>query len=353
MPVSVVVGAQYGSEGKGKVALDVARTRHAVAAIRVGGPNSGHTVIDDWGNIVVFRQLPTAALLSDTLCLLPAGAYIDYQVLRKELDDHNLDASRVAIDPAATIITEQDKAEERSAGLTASISSTGSGVGAAVRRRVWREGDATLARDFHALNSFIRPTTPILRHILSSGGRVVLEGTQGFGLSVLGGTAYPYVTSRDTTAAGALSEAQLSPLDVDDIILVARALPIRVAGTSGPLENEIDWQTVAREGRLELGFHERTTVTQRVRRVARFHADVVRCAVDVNHPTTLVLNHLDYVPEADRSGFVKDVERQLDRRVDFVGLDRATVSPRDVLRMPSEHASAVAIHHESERIHAS
>jgi adenylosuccinate synthase len=65
MPVSVVVGGQFGSEGKGKVALELARLRGAAAAIRVGGANSGHTAIDATGKAHVFRHLPTAALLPE------------------------------------------------------------------------------------------------------------------------------------------------------------------------------------------------------------------------------------------------------------------------------------------------
>src|SRR5262249_35051534 len=106
---------------------------------------------------------------------------------------------------------------------------------------------------------------------------------------------YPYVTSRDTTAAAFVSEAGLSPLDVDDVVLVLRAFPIRVGGNSGPLPNEIQWETLSHEGRSSTPIIEYTSVTQSVRRVARFHPDVVRQAICVNTPTRIVLNHLDYI----------------------------------------------------------
>ena len=86
-----------------------------------------------------------------------------------------------------------------------------------------------------------------MREHLEAGQRIIIEGTQGFGLSLLHSKYYPFVTSRDTTAAAFVSEAGLSPLDVDDIVLVLRAFPIRVGGNSGPLPNEIDWDTVTSE----------------------------------------------------------------------------------------------------------
>jgi adenylosuccinate synthase len=90
MPVSVVVGGQFGSEGKGKVALELARLRSAVAAVRVGGPNSGHTAIDVTGKTHVFRHLPTAALLPDVTCVIGAGSYVDPEVLLGEIARTNL-----------------------------------------------------------------------------------------------------------------------------------------------------------------------------------------------------------------------------------------------------------------------
>jgi adenylosuccinate synthase len=77
MAVTVVIGGQYGSEGKGKVAHHIARVQSASAAVRVGGPNSGHSAVDAQGRLVVLRALPTAALLPDVLCVLGPGSYLD------------------------------------------------------------------------------------------------------------------------------------------------------------------------------------------------------------------------------------------------------------------------------------
>src|ERR1700730_6357809 len=127
------------------------------------------------------------------------------------------------------------------------------------------------------------------------GAQVIVEGTQGFGLSLLHSPYYPYVTSRDTTAAAALSEAGLSPIDVDRIVLVLRAFPIRVSGNSGPLPQETSWAEISREGQHDHQLTELTTVTRRIRRVAQFDAEIVGLALEANRPTEVVLNHMDYV----------------------------------------------------------
>src|SRR5882724_10878088 len=99
MPVTAVVGGQFGSEGKGKVAHLLAKQDGAKFAIRVGGPNSGHTVIAESGERLVLRQLPTAALLPNVQALLPAGSYIDPQVLKRESGILGIGPNRLRIHP--------------------------------------------------------------------------------------------------------------------------------------------------------------------------------------------------------------------------------------------------------------
>ena len=143
--------------------------------------------------------------------------------------------------PFANVITSEAKAWEQLASLPKRIGSTGSGTGAAVMARAARGSDnfplsAVKAEDFPELQQFLRhDTTRILRELLDAGRRVVVEGTQGFGLSLLHGGLWPKATSRDTTASAFISEAGLSPLDVDDVTLVLRCHPIRVAGDFRPL----------------------------------------------------------------------------------------------------------------------
>src|SRR5882762_7953447 len=98
MPVTVIVGGQYGSEGKGKVAHCLARDRSASVAVRTGGPNAGHTVEDVPDHPVVLRQLPTAAFLPDVICVLVPGSYIDPELLLTEISKTGLSEDRLFID---------------------------------------------------------------------------------------------------------------------------------------------------------------------------------------------------------------------------------------------------------------
>ena len=148
---------------------------------------------------------------------------------------------------------------------------------------------------------------------------------------------YPYVTSRDTTAAGFLCETGLSPFDVQDIVLVIRAFPIRVTGNSGPLPNEIDWATVTEECGASSDIIEYTSVTKLVRRVARFDADIVKKAITVNSPNIIVLNHVDYIDNemkmnpyhltSKAENFVNDIQTIIGREIDYIGTDQKVILP--------------------------
>ena len=335
MPVTTIVGAQFGSEGKGKVALLLAQHQDASIVVRVGGSNSGHTAYDGNGGRHVFRHLPTAALLEDALCVLGPMSYIDPTVLRQEVEDIGLLPDRLVIDPSATVITEQHKDQERRAGLRGRIGSTASGTGAAIVAGISRSEAVRWASDDSYLSSFVRPTRPILRAALDRGERVLIEGTQGYGLSNALSNYYPFVTSRNTTAAAFVAEAGLSPLDVDDVVLVARSFPIRVGGNSGPLPFETDWHTVGEScGRPAL--LERSSVTNCVRRVARFDPVIVRSAIEANAPTQLVLNHVDYFGSPTDSvgrampweSAISSFEVSIGRTFDWVGASPAHLVPR-------------------------
>jgi adenylosuccinate synthase len=330
MPVTVIVGGQFGSEGKGKVAHYLARKQHATVAVRVGGSNSGHTVIDKSGIPRVFRVLPTPALLDDVVCVLGAGSYIDVDVLLGEMKVAQLPPDRLLIDPNAFVITDDHKHIENQWGLREQIGSTGSGTGAAVVERVTRQSSAHLARHDPRLDQYTgRSTRSFLREALNRKERVVIEGTQGFGLSVLHSPYYPKATSRDTTAAGFVSETGLSPLDVDQVVLVLRAFPIRVPGDSGHLPSETSWDTIAREGGWKVRLFERTSVTDQIRRVARFDPAIVHAAMEANYPTQIVLNHADYFDyEGHRSNKITEainskittIDAALDYKLTFVGI---------------------------------
>lgn len=339
MPVTVVVGGQFGSEGKGKVAHFLARERCVTTTLRVGGPNSGHTVIDPSGKTLVFRLLPTAAILDDVICVVVAGSYVDVDILLREIENVQLPTERLWIDPNAFIVSDAHKRQEHEWELGDRIGSTQSGTGAAVIDRVKRYSSVNLAQNDYRLTKYVKPVRSLLRSKLNCGEHILIEGTQGFGLSLLHAKDYPKATSRDTTAASFVAEAGLSPLDVTEIILVIRAFPIRVAGDSGPLPNEIDWETISREGGWNEPLCEYTSVTQRVRRVARFDPSVVRAAIETNAPTTIALNHADYVDAScvttgnltsKISLFVSDLEGQIQRHIDYIGLGPASLVPRPI-----------------------
>jgi adenylosuccinate synthase len=342
MPVSVVVGGQYGSEGKGKVALEIARRVQARAVVRVGGTNSGHTAIDDIGRYHALRQLPASVLAPGTIAVLPAGAIVDPAIFAEEVASLALDPSRVHLSPFATVITAADQVREAKTHLTERLGSTGSGTGAALARRVMRESGVLLAKDYPSLAPFIRDTTETLESVLAAEDWVVVEGTQGYGLSVLHGGHYPKATSRDTTAASFVAEAELSPFSVKDITLVIRTFPIRVAGDSGDLPGETTWEQIARQARLPEGYHELTTATHRIRRVGSFHAPLVIRAIRANRPTRIVLNHLDYVDEGVGDGryspkalsFITNVEAQIGYPIDWVGTGPASLIERSKFKTP-------------------
>jgi adenylosuccinate synthase len=341
MPVSVVVGGQFGSEGKGKVALEIVRRMKAAAAVRVGGSNSGHTAIGADSHTYALRQLPAASADRSVQVILPPGSYIDIAIFRDEVNRLGLGPDQVAVSPMARIITDEHKEWERRAGLRQAIGSTQSGTGAAVLAMTARGANdfplhSVQAEEVPELEEFLKDTSFELRRLLDAGQRIVLEGTQGFGLSLIQGGYWPKATSRDTTAAGFLAEAGLSPRDVDDITLVIRCHPIRVAGDSGPLPAETTWAQIAAQAGLTVDIREFSTVTARVRRVGHFDPEIVRRAIQVNQPSRIVLNHLDYVDPQVRGGafsekardFVEKVEIGIGRRVDWLGTGSAHVIER-------------------------
>lgn len=329
MPITVVVGGQFGSEGKGKVALHAAREVRTEYVVRVGGTNSGHTGVDSSGRTIALRQLPASLLAPRTVAVLPPGAIVDPDILLQEVRLLGLNSERIVVSPFATVITQADKDREQEWGIVGSIGSTGSGSGAALARRVSRQDGMPLAGDVDSLKPFLRSdTTKMMRDALDRKARIVIEGSQGFGLSMLNGGEYPHATSRDTTAATFVGEAGLSPIDVDEIVLVIRSHPIRVAGNSGRLAGETTWSVIAEQARLPLDYREMTTATRKVRRVGSFDGDLVRRAIAANRPTSVVLNHFDYVDPDVREGqvsvkglaFLSKVDALIGRRVDRIGI---------------------------------
>lgn len=298
MSLWVVVGGQYGSEGKGKVSAFITKQENIDICVRCGGPNSGHSFVNEKGETIVLRQLPTGFVNPRTRLLIPAGALIDPLVLRQEIESLRLPVGRVGIDQKAFVIEEEDRETEKSLRLRERLSSTLCGVGAAQSRRVLRAESARLARDVGCelpwMSEYLTDVSEEVNTALDDEKKVLIEGTQGLGLSLYHSDHYPKTTSRDSTAAGFLSEVGVSPVLVTEIVVVFRTFPIRVAGEqAGPLKDEVTWNQIQTESGCPHPIQERTSVTNKVRRVARFDWDLVMRAVRMNRPTRCAINGLD------------------------------------------------------------
>lgn len=304
MSLWVVVGGQYGSEGKGKVSAFITKQEDIDICVRCGGPNSGHSLVDEFGKTIVLRQLSTGFVNPRTRLLVPAGALIDPFVLRQEIEFLGLSPKTVGIDRKCFVIHERDRETERSVGLHERLSSTLCGVGAAQSRRVMRSEDARLAKDVcqehEWLIEHLTDVSDEVNSALDYGRKVLIEGTQGFGLSLYHSDHYPKTTSRDTTAASFLSEVGVSPKLVTEIVVVFRTFPIRVAGEqAGPLHAETSWEKIRRDSGYPHSIEERTSVTNRIRRVSRFDWHLARRAIAVNRPTRIAVMGLDYFDYTD------------------------------------------------------
>jgi len=308
--VVAVVGGQYGSEGKGVVAADLAGSIDV--HVRVGGPNAGHSFIykapqshiggdgrSGSKHKIVMQSLPCGWINPNANLVLGPGAVINPEILSREIAMASRfyadTPTRVWIDERATILSQEDADEEgHTAGiLHERIGSTGEGVGAARHKKLDRViGRTTIARQVtkwdHPVN--VVNTTPKMRQWIGNGHNVMLEGSQGYGLSLHLGH-WPYVTTANCTAQQLASDAGVPR--VDEVVMVVRTYPIRVAGNSGPLAGEITWDDVSKHAGRTIS--ERTTVTKKVRRVGKFDLQQVLDAAFVNGATGIILTFGDYL----------------------------------------------------------
>ena len=322
--VDIVVGGQFGSEGKGHIASYLAREYRVL--VRVGGPNAGHKVFFDSGPYT-HHQLPSGTLRNPLAQLVIApGAVLNPDLLMTEIAECKVDVDRLAVDPQAMIISAADITGEKA--LKQRIGSTGQGVGLATARRITDRGkDVILAKDVTDLAPFIKPAWEVLEKAYSRHHSILVEGTQGCGLSLYHGE-YPFVTSRDATVGGCLSEAGISPSRVRKVVMVCRTYPIRVQNpngkTSGPLSQEISWKIVAKRSGLKLNQLEEselTSTTNRRRRVGEFDWVLLKRASAINRPTDIALTFADYLDshnedarryeqlQPDTIRFIEEVER--------------------------------------------
>ena len=309
--VDVLVGGQYGSEGKGNVVAYLAPDYSYL--LRVGGPNAGHQAVNELGEVYTYRQLPSGTGSSEAKLIIGPGATIDVDILMREIMDHRVEVDRLFIDPNAIIISEENKQYELDH-FKNTIASTASGSGHAAAMRILNRElppeNAPLAINCKELSPYIRNTSEILEFAYRKREKILLEGTQGTGLSIFHGH-YPYVTSRDTTVSGCLSESGISPSRVRKIIMVCRTYPIRVAnptgGSSGPMAPEVTREELSRRSGLPVSeIAELTSVTKKERRISEFDWELLKNSVALNSPTDIALTFADYISEKNREAYRYD-----------------------------------------------
>lgn len=303
--LQVVVGGQFGSEAKGHVTQDLLRAGFVHSGqmnVRVAGPNAGHTVYDQDGQKYAFRTVPVGAVIDPRINLVvSAGSEVDIDVLMDEVERCEKAGwsvrGRMFVDGEATLLEEGHKNAETNAELTRKVGSTGKGIGAARADRIMRgasrvKDDPDVVQMLSDEGIDVLDTAEYIRWFMGGPDQqVVIEGTQGFGLGLHAGF-YPQCTSSDCRAVDFLAMAGISPWVRDTnlaVWVVCRAYPIRVAGNSGPLREETTWEALGLP-------EERTTVTNKVRRVGKWDPVLARRAVRHNGgaPTVrLALTMLD------------------------------------------------------------
>jgi adenylosuccinate synthase len=362
VPAIVLVGAQWGDEGKGK-ATDLLGDRVDYVVRYQGGNNAGHTVVIGDKKFAL-HLLPSGILTPGVIPVIGNGVVIDLAVLIKELDgliEKGVDVSKLKISANAHIITPYhvtiDKVSERFLGKRA-IGTTGRGIGPTYGDKVGRLGirvqdlfdesilrqkvEAALSqknqllskvynragikveevvRELLSFTDRIRPmvsdTALELHKALEAGKTVLLEGGQGTLLDVDHGT-YPFVTSSSPIAGGATIGSGIGPTKIDSVIGILKAYTTRVGAGPFPTELFDQWGEFLREKGFEFG-----TTTGRERRCGWFDAPVAKFATRINGLTDIFLTKLDVLTG------IKEIPVCVAYDVDGVRLEEIPVSQSD------------------------
>ncbi len=362
MPAIVLVGAQWGDEGKGK-ATDLLGNRVDYVVRYQGGNNAGHTVVIGDKKFAL-HLLPSGILTPGVIPVIGNGVVIDLAVLIKELDgliEKGVDVSKLKISANAHIITPYhvtiDKVSERFLGKRA-IGTTGRGIGPTYGDKVGRLGirvqdlfdesilrqkvEAALSqknqllskvynragikaeevvRELLSFTDRIRPmvsdTALELHKALEAGKTVLLEGGQGTLLDVDHGT-YPFVTSSSPIAGGATIGSGIGPTKIDSVIGILKAYTTRVGAGPFPTELFDQWGEFLREKGFEFG-----TTTGRERRCGWFDAPVAKFATRINGLTDIFLTKLDVLTG------IKEIPVCVAYDVDGVRMEEIPVSQSD------------------------
>jgi adenylosuccinate synthase len=321
MPCSVIVGAFWGDEGKGKIISYLALKDNLDFCVRTGSVNAAHTVWYE-NQKYALHMVPAAFINPETRLLIAAGANVHIGQFLKEAELTHVEPKRMGIDQNASIIEQKHSDQDKTSAINKGIGTTGWGVGPAIEERVRRT--AKLAKDMPELKPWISDQISEVNDGLDAGKSVLLEGTQGFMLSLFLGGGYPYVTGRDTGASAIASEAGVGPTRVDDVIIVYKSFITRVGG--GPLPGEITKEEAQKRGWFEVA-----AGTGRDRRAAPFDFELAKKNARINGATQAALTKLDAIYPSCRSArkfddlpkdakeFIKEVEKRTGVPVTLIG----------------------------------
>lgn len=332
MPASIVVGTQWGDEGKGKI-IDIIASRADVVVRSQGGNNAGHTVVNN-GETYKLHLIPSGILYSNTLCLIGAGVVLDPKDFVGELDSlgaRGVSFKNLKIDPRAHVVmpwhVTLDGLSEKFRG-NSDIGTTKRGIGptymdkyercgiriydlihpeifaekarstGALKNKIITEVYGGEPHDIEAvireytaygerLKQYVDDVSVLVHQAAKSGKQIMFEGAQATLLDIDFGT-YPYVTSSHPLAAGVCVGTGVGPMIINDIIGVAKAYTTRVGKGPFPTELENETGDLIRNKGGEFG-----TTTGRPRRTGWFDAVIVRHSVRVNGLSKLAINKLD------------------------------------------------------------
>jgi adenylosuccinate synthase len=319
MPCTVVTGGFWGDEGKGKIISYLALNDQLGVCVRTGSVNAAHTV---WyqGRRYALQMVPAAFVHEKCRLLIGAGANVHIAQFLEEVEATNV-KNRIGIDHQASIIEEKHSIQDKTRAYLKGIGTTGRGVGPAIEERVGRT--AKLAKNVPELQPYLIDVAVEVNNAIDNGKKVLLEGTQGFMLSLFHGT-FPYVTGRDTSASAICSEAGVGPTKIDNVLVVFKAFMTRVG--AGPLPGEL-----TKEEALKRGWFEIAAGTGRERRSAPFNFELAIKAVMINGATQAAVTKLDILypqckgaknydelPEEVKQ-FIKEIERQVGIPVVLIG----------------------------------
>lgn len=333
MPSTIIVGGTWGDEGKGKVVAYLAQKDDYDIITRAGvGPNAGHSIYVN-GEKLGLRQLPCGYVNPRSRVLIGAGVLINPDVFFDEIKKTGIEESRVGVDKRCAIIEKKHLETDSSAELKGKIGTTGTGCGPANADRALRK--IKIAKDIPALSKFLTDVPKEVNEALDRKKKVLVEGTQGFLLSLYYGYEYPYVTSKDTGASAFASDVGLGPKRVDEVIMVFKSYISRVG--EGPFPSQMSKEEMDKLGLAEFG-----TVTGRPRKMGHLDWGLMKYAVMINAPTQIALTCLDY---RDRSiagatdynkltkktkDFITDMEKNLGVPVTLVSTGKETQSIIDL-----------------------